>query len=122
MAGRSGNRSGAKGDRWVISAMARTGKVGLLRRAVDVEQPDRGTLADVREEGGNDLARELLTQLRLLLLEGRDGLAPVHDLDHVPAELRLDRLVTDRAGRDRERGLGELGHHRLAPEIAEVAA
>ena len=40
----------------------------------------------------------------------------------MPAELGLDRLLGALAGLEGERRLGELGHHLLAPEEAQVAA
>lgn len=70
----------------------------------------------------HDLARHLLAQLGLLLGQRRHRLALVDHQDDVPAELRLHRGGTDLADILREGGVGELGHHGVALEVAEIAA
>ncbi len=89
----SGKRAGASGERAVVmgaslssahSARAAplpplgggywaAGRRLLHRRAVEIEALDRGTAAQIRDQGGDDLARQVLAQLRLGLGEGRLG-------------------------------------------------
>ena len=98
------------------------------RRAASMGVPSRlkrSILASLRtllEQRRHDLLRHLLANLLLLLLEGRNVLALVQHLDHVPAELGLHGVLADGADRDLEGGVGELLHHRALGEIAEIAA
>ena len=70
--GRSGKPGGARGERASDlghDALPRAAQLLSLGRAVEIEALDRGPFAHVRQEGGHDLARHLLLQLGLLLLE-----------------------------------------------------
>src|SRR3546814_3166241 len=72
---------------------------------------------------GDELPRQPLFDLRTRLLEARRRLVPlVDDLDHMPAELGLDRRGADLPRLEREGRRREGLHHRRAREIAEVAA
>ncbi len=89
------------------------GRVGAL---------DLGLRAELQDHVLLRLADQVLVDLLLELVEGWLRLGPLLlDLDHVPAELGLDR-VGDLAGLHREGGVGEVGHHPLLGEPAEIAA
>src|SRR5690349_17353631 len=107
----------------VLSRRCRLFRLGLvgLGRPVHVEALDLGAVMRLRDELIDDLARDLLLELGLLLLKARHRRAAVQDLDHVPAELALHRVLAHRAGLDLERRLRELRHHGVALEVAEIA-
>src|SRR5208282_631343 len=94
-----------------------------LGRAVRVEARDCGLPAQVVDDFRDHVAARLALELVLLLLEGRrGGLAHLLDLDHVPAELGLDRRLRVLTHLEREGGIRELGHHVAALDEAEIAA
>src|SRR5690606_1933860 len=69
------------------------------------------------------VADDQRTDLILHLLEGRRRLhALVFDLDHMPAELGLHRLLGMGPGLHGEGRLAEFGNHRASREISEVSA
>src|SRR5215468_5803323 len=102
------------------SVLALPGRLALLGRLV--EALDLRALAQLADELALRFAREIGLDLVLHLVELRRLLgALVLDLDDVPAELRLHR-VGELARIHLERHLGELGHHLILGEIAEIAA
>ena len=120
---RAAGRTFAYSSGRVLVGLARTGfGRDLHRRAVEIEALDLGVLAQVGDQSDHDLARHLLAQARLGLLERRLARAAVQDLDHVPAELGLDRRLGALSGLEGECRLGELRHHLAAAEKAQVAA
>src|SRR5215510_6300181 len=149
MAGMAGTCCGARGEtaigRKVLRVRARTGAVrpawrsrraiparacanssilllGRRRRALGVGALDLRTLAELGNGLGLGPAHHVGLDLVLDLLERRNrAVALVLDLDHVPAELRLDR-IRQLALVELERGLGELRHHLILGEVAEIAA
>src|SRR6516165_12350092 len=115
--GISGNCAGASGE---IDKARLSGLVLLLGRLVQAF--DLCGLPKLRDELGLRLAREKSLNLALHLVEFRGLLgAPVLDLDDMPSELRFHR-IGQLAGIHLERNLGELRHHLIFGEIAEVAA
>src|SRR6516164_11435004 len=95
---RAGKRAGARGETAAIYLFA-----GRQRFAVEPELLDLGGAAEVVQLGLEELAREGVAQLLARLLKAwRLAGAAVLDLDHVPAELALDRCLAVLTGRDRK--------------------
>src|SRR3974377_524665 len=116
--GMSGNCAGASGE--IDKARLSESLVLLLGRLVQAF--DLCGFPQLRDEIGLRLAREKSLNLTLHLVEFRRLLgAPVLDLDDMPSELCL-HWIGQLAGVHLERNLGELGHHLIFGEIAEVAA
>ena len=70
-----------------------------------------------------DVARQHMADLLARLLKGRRLFGPaIHDQDHMPAKLGLDRGFGVLPGLQRKSGGGECRDHVVAAEIAEVAA
>src|SRR6185437_10944403 len=117
--------------RWVPAFAGTSGKSLLLRRLRRsgrgrrrdrVHLLDLGFGAQLGHEIGLRLARDILLDLLLHLVEARRRLlALVLDLDHVPAELRVHRLGY-LALVELEGHVGEFWHHLFLGEVAEVAA
>src|SRR5499427_7495665 len=94
----------------------------FLRLGRIVEALDLGALAQLGDEVGLRLARQIGLDLVLHLFEFRRLLdALVLDLDDVPAELRLHR-IGELSGIHLEGDIGKFGHHLIFGEVAEIAA
>src|ERR1700736_674677 len=114
--GSSGICAGASGDTAAAFAAAAGEPViafpsrSILRgqwRAVERKGLDLGAAAQLLDLVADDLARDVVGHLVLALLEGRRrGVAAILELDHVPAELRVDRLLGVFALLQLERGVG----------------
>ena len=105
------------------AAAHRTTSRWRQRFAVEPVGLDLGGAAQLLQLRVDDVVRHQLADLLARFLEARRRAdAMVFDLDHMPAELGLDRRLGVLARGQREGGVGELLDHVVMAEIAEIAA
>ena len=119
-----GKRSGAKGERWVILAIAAAPvRYFGLGRAVDVEDLDRGARRARWPSRAVTISRDSCSRSSGSF-SSKVGTVWRRSSTLITCQPNCDLtgLSPTVPGCDRERRLGELGHHRLAAEEAEIAA
>src|SRR5208282_609578 len=93
------------------------------RLTVEPELLDLRGTPEVLQLGVDDLVGKVAAQLLARLLEARRlAGSAVLDLDHMPAELGLDRRLAVLTRRQGKSGVGKLLDHVVMAEIAEIAA